>query len=106
MSMRTSIMLQEFSFCKDNEGNTQKTWIDVTKISGTCIPTADAIWSKIAGIIDDVDYNFFTKSKNVKIIKGNRFIVNDEPVYIYKIFDYKKVLVIGLNNAMRGTPNG
>lgn len=104
--MRMSLPLQEFTSTNDDNGNVQKTWIAVSNIYGTCIPTANVIWSRAAGIIDDVDYNFFTKSRNAKIIKGNRFIVKGEPVYIDKVFDYGKVLVIGMNNALRGSQSG
>lgn len=100
--MNQSIRLQAFIAFIDEEGNVQKTWSDVAQIAGTLIPTANVIWSKATGIIDNVDFEFYTKVKNAKIIKGNRFVVNSEPIYIEKTLDYGKILVVGLNNALQG----
>lgn len=100
--MKTSIQLQECVPATDGEGNVQKTWPDVAMIYGTLIPVSNTLSVRAAGLIDDVDYEFYTKIENAKMIKGNRFIVDDEPLFIEKILDYGKIRVIGLNNALGG----
>jgi hypothetical protein len=100
--MKTSIQLQGCVPATDGEGNVQKNWSNVAMIYGTLIPVSNTISVRSAGLIDDVDYEFYTKVENAQMIKGNRFIVNNEPLYIEKILDYGKIRVIGLNNALGG----
>lgn len=103
---KESVSLQASTDAVDSNGNVQQTWATVKTLTGTFIPQADFIQWGNTGFTETVEELFCTKTKSPDIVNGNRIVSGDKVLYISKIADYGKAIILGCDSYVKTAVGG
>ena len=99
---KTKVIVQISTDNTDSEGFIQQSWSDAATIYAVELPITNDLALKYWGYQDKVEKRIFYKGYNANIVKGNRVLIDDVPLFIVSVLDYGKVMDMLLNNSMPG----
>jgi len=103
---RRSVILQWPINTNDDEGNVQQDWQNVCSLFGVLIAQSDSIKNESTGFAETYEYMFYTMQWSEFLVVGNRILANGLPLYISKILNHGRKIVIGLDSYVKEAGNG